>query len=103
MAASRPATQTGLVGRRDVLLGQRRSFAEKVLLHLLHQELLRFPRPGLQTVFVEQHFLALDPLRPSLLGDMFVDFLTKITVEWGLVEPFHFLLVARTNDHVWHA
>src|ERR1700740_1483930 len=90
------------MGGGDIFFGQSRSFPKEVLLHLLHQELLRFSRPGLQTILVEQHFLPLYPLRPSLLGDMIVNFLAKITVEWRLVEAFHFLLVTRTDDHMWH-
>src|SRR5580704_5590001 len=101
---ARPSSdQNGLMGRRDILFGQRRSFTKEVFLHLLHQKLLRFPGPGLQTVSVQQHFLPLDPLRPGFFGDMVVNFLAKFTIKWGLVEPFHFLLVARTNDHVWHS
>ena len=44
--AGRALPQSRLVSRRNVFLGQRRSFAEEILLHLLHQELLRFRVQG---------------------------------------------------------
>src|SRR5271156_2947056 len=71
------------VSGRNVFLGKRRSLAEKVLLHLLYQKLLRFPRPGLQAVLIQQHLLPLDPLPPCLFRDLVVNLVAKITVKGG--------------------
>src|SRR5579863_5254607 len=91
------------VRRRDVLGGQGGAFAEKELLHLLHQELLRLRRPGLEAIFVEQHLLPLDPLAPGGFGDVLEDLLTELGVERGLVEALHLLFVANAKYGVCHA
>ena len=64
-----------------VLFRQLAARAEEELVHLLDEELLCFAGPGLETVFVEQHFLALDPFSPGFFGDVFVDLLTEVGVE----------------------
>jgi hypothetical protein len=88
----------------DVFLGQCAAFAfaEKEAVHLLDEELLGFARPGLQTVLVEEHLLALDPFAPRLFRDVVVDLVAEVGVERGLVEAFHFGLVLAAEHHVWH-
>src|ERR1700757_2709465 len=71
---------------RHILLGQRRSLTEKVLVHLLHQKLLRLGRPRLQAILIEQHLLVLQPLHPGLLRDVVIDLVAEIAVEGRLLE-----------------
>src|SRR5665213_3426812 len=67
-----------LLGRSDKFLGQRTALAEEEFVHLLDQKLLRLACPGLQTVLIQQHLLALHPLAPGLFGDVFVDLLAEV-------------------------
>ena len=72
----------------NVFLGDGAAFAEEELFHLIYKKLLGFLGPGLQAVFVQEHFLAFNPLAPGLLADVLIDFLTEIGVEGGLVQAF---------------
>src|SRR5260370_5202000 len=85
-----------------ILLRQRSALPIEELVHLLHQELLRLPRPRLQTVLVQQHLLPLDPLTPGLLAHALVNLLAKVRVERRLIQPFHLSLVLHTKNHVRH-
>src|SRR5271157_4442683 len=90
------------VGRRHEFRGQGGALAEKELLHLLDQELLRLRGPGLETVLVEQHLLPVHPLGPGRLGDVLEDLLTELRVEGRFVQALHLLLVANAKYHVCH-
>src|SRR5215475_7403685 len=90
------------VRRRYVLLRKRRAFPEEELLHLFDQKLLRLRRPRLQAIFVQKHLLAVDPLGPRRLRHVLVDFLSKLRVERGLIEPFHLFFVANAKHRVRH-
>lgn len=91
-----------LLRRWDVFLREGRAFAEEELLHLLNEELLGLGSPRLKPVFVEEHFLVVDPLAPRRLGDILVDFLSEFRVERGLVEALHLLFVTNTKYCMRH-
>jgi len=67
------------------------------------EELLRLGGPGLQPVFVEQHFLAVDPLAPRGFGYVFVDFLAKFGVEGRFVQALQLLFVANAKNGMRHS
>src|SRR5688572_19446265 len=77
---------------RHVSGRQRRAFAEKEILHVLRDDLLRFFLPGHQAVLVEDHLHALFPELPRLRRDALVDALAKIARPWRRIEPGHLLL-----------
>jgi len=85
-----------------VFLGQFAAGAEEELVHLLDEEFLGLAGPGLQAVLVQQHLLALDPLVPGLLRDVFVDLLAEIGVEGRLRQTFHLSFVLGAENHVCH-
>jgi hypothetical protein len=86
----------------DVFGGEGGAGAEEEFLHLFNEEFLGLRGPGLEAVFVEQHFLALEPLLPAFAGDGVKDFCAEVGVEGRFVEAFHLLLVAAIHDHVRH-
>src|ERR1700722_12591611 len=52
-----PAQKPKLVAGWNIFLRQCGAFAEEILCHLLYKEFLCLRRPGLETVFIEQHLL----------------------------------------------
>src|SRR5260370_30623393 len=91
-----------LVARRNILLRQRSTFAKEKLVHLLHQKLLRLPRPRLQTILIQQHLLPLHPLAPRLLRNILVDLLPKVRIERRFLPPVHLSLESRAENHLLH-
>src|SRR5258708_7695894 len=87
--------------RRDVLFGQSRSGAEKILLHLLHNHFLIFAASGIQAIFIQQHFAKLRPTVPSLLRDVVVDFFAQLGIERRLIESWSMLLQLDTKYGVF--
>src|SRR3977135_3269793 len=92
-----------LVAWRNILLRQRSTLAKEKLIHLLHEKLLRLPRPRLQTILVQQHLLPFHPLTPRLLRNILVNLLPKLRIERRFIQPFHLSLESRVENHVCHA
>jgi hypothetical protein len=75
---------THLLFWRNIFLWKLRALAEKILLHLLNQELLGFRPPGLQAVFIQEHFGVLGPHTPRFSADVVINLLS----EWGIKGRF---------------
>ena len=82
-----PAKAKNLVAGWYIFLRQCGAFAEEILCHLLYKELLCLRRPGLETVFIEQHFLVLEPLAPGLLRNVVINLVTEVAIEGGSSRP----------------
>src|ERR1700693_5847977 len=70
-----------LVSWSNILFRQRSTFTKEKLVHLLHQKLLRLPRPRLQAILIQQHLLPFHPLAPRLLRNILVNLLPKVRIE----------------------
>src|SRR4029077_16385992 len=81
-----------LVRRRGVLLGGNSTFAEKELLHLLHDPFLVLTAGGVQAVFVQDHLAKIAPLPPGFLRHVLIDFLAQLGVKGRLIQSRQFLL-----------
>src|SRR5436309_2759710 len=75
---------------------------EKVLFHLLYQELLGFRLPGLQAVFVEQHLGVLGPHAPCVGAYVLVDFLSQRSIKGGLGQSGQFSPQLHALHHTRH-
>jgi|SRR5450755_3108877 hypothetical protein len=89
--------------RGNVLGGQGRAFAKKILFHLLHDYFLVFTTGGIQAVFIQKHFAEFGPASPSLAGDLIVDFVPQVGIEGRLVQTWQFFVeLGAENFVLWH-
>src|SRR5215510_10418948 len=88
---------------RNVFLGERCTLAEQEILHVLHDDFLRFSVRRIEAVLVENHLAVLAPLSPRLFGDTLVNTLTQRAIEGWFIEPRQVSPQLHAIDHPWHS
>jgi hypothetical protein len=86
----------------DKLFRQLGAGAKEILLHLFDKELLRLWLPGLETVFIEQHFGVLGPHPPGFGAYVFIDLLPQFGIERGFIQAGEFAAEFYAFHHTWH-
>ena len=85
-------------GRRHVAGGLLGACAEQELLHLSRQVLACTQVGQIETVFVDQHGLVLEPGGPALLTDVVVDALAQLARIRLVRQALGFLFLIETTD-----
>src|ERR1700692_1819819 len=88
--------------RRHVALGGIGAFAEEVLFRLLQEVLTRARVSHVETIFVDQHGLLLEPALPRFLRYRFINPLAEFARQRRKVESFGFLAELRALNHSSH-
>src|SRR5579862_5995021 len=98
----RPRISTSAVRRRLVPLGCLRAGAEEELLHLGLEELARLGLHRRQAVFVDEHGLVPEPLRPGLARDPLEDALSELARVGRPLQARRLALQDHTLHHAGH-
>src|SRR5437867_3371742 len=99
MAWGRPLIETSTLdsSRRHRRAARSLSKREK-LLHLPEERLLGLRIDHVQTIFIDDHGLASDPLAPARLADLRLDLLTERTAKGRVRQPLAVLSALRAVD-----